>query len=145
MFDYAGEDMFVTLFYGVLDPERRTLVYANGGHEPPLFYNHQSRWAMPLDVTGRAVAIARESTFGQMTLEFAPGDVLLVYTDGITDARSHGQFFGTDGLTEVFMANVENDERVIVDTVFEAAFRAGEGHLPDDAAVVVLKTRFDSD
>ena len=144
MYDYLREDVFITVFYGVLDTRKQYLIYANAGHDQPLFYHHQTRWAPSLDVTGRAVSISRDSTYGRGTLQFTPGDVLLIYTDGITEARSHGRFFGIKGLTEVFVSSACDDEQEIVDTVFEAASRAGEGHLRDDAAVVALKSRFDS-
>ena len=145
MSDYAGEEAFVTVFYGVLEAGTHTLVYANGGHEQPLFYNQGIRWVLPLDVTGAAVGIFRESSYTVATLTLAPDDILLVYTDGITDARTGDQFLGAEGLTEVLMANADRDEQGIVDAVFEAASKASEGKLHDDAAVLVLKAAFDSD
>ena len=145
MFDYTAEDAFVTVFYGVLDAKTHTLVYASGGHEPPLSYKKDIRWVLPLDVTGRAIGMFRESSYAKATLTLAPGDVLLVYTDGITDARTGDKFLGPEGLTEVLLANADRDEHGIVEAIFEAASKASEGKLRDDAAVLVLKATFDSD
>ncbi len=81
-----------------------------------------------------------DSKYEQRMRRMDPGDVLLLYTDGITDARCHGDFFGIEGLSEVLTANAGRNEWHIIDAVLQAASAAGGGELRDDAAALVVKT-----
>jgi sigma-B regulation protein RsbU (phosphoserine phosphatase) len=93
--NHADMNMFVTLFFGVLDPITGALLYVNGGHIPPIIIGPTGVRAT-LEVTGPAVGMMPEIdyTIGQAQLE--PGDTLFCYTDGVTDARApNGEFFGT--------------------------------------------------
>ncbi|MEN6521509.1 MAG: GAF domain-containing SpoIIE family protein phosphatase [Armatimonadota bacterium] len=141
MCTYTPENLFVTIFYGVLDPVKRTLVYSNAGHDEPVLYRYSSNSVITLDVTGRAVGIIRQSGYDTRFLRLEPGDVLLIYTDGITDARNNGHFFGIEGVSRVLIKNAGKKERAIADAVFEAASAAAAGDLRDDAAVLLIKTK----
>lgn len=143
MCDCTPDEVFITVFYGILDPGTRILTYANGGHDEPLLQSRSLGGSIALDVTGRAIGAFPGSCYSQRTLELAPGDVLLIYTDGVTDARSEGRFFGRDGLSEVLAANAEGSEEFIVGAVLAAASDVAAGQLHDDAAVVVVKARMD--
>jgi sigma-B regulation protein RsbU (phosphoserine phosphatase) len=86
--------MFATLFFGVLDPASGRLCYINGGHEPPLLIGPHGIKA-ELETTGPAVGFMPNSHFQQQEIGFSPGDVLIAYTDGITEARnSNREMFG---------------------------------------------------
>lgn len=139
--DYTPTELFVTIFYGVIDPSARTLTYVDAGHDQPLLYNQASRSVVPLEVTGSAIGVVSDADYSQCQVQLAQGDVLLLYTDGISDARLNGQFFGIDHISEVLKDNADNDEYVITDRVFEAAQRFADGDLRDDAAVLVMKVR----
>lgn len=78
--------MFVTLFFGVLDPESGRFVYVNAGHNPPM-HLHRAGEVRLLEVTGdMALAVMEEQDYQQRELHLAPGDLLLLYTDGVTEA-----------------------------------------------------------
>jgi phosphoserine phosphatase RsbU/P len=97
-------NMFVTLFFGVLDPSTGALVYINGGHLPPLILG-PAGIKSTLALTGPAIGLMPDVDFeiGQAQLE--PGDMLFCYTDGVTDARSpSGEFFGTKRLHQLLEA-----------------------------------------
>lgn len=88
--------MFATLFFGVLDPSSGMMEYVNGGHEPPVIIGSSGIKTM-LETTGPAVGMMPDSRFTTEQLQFEPGDVLLVYTDGVTEARSpDNEFFGEE-------------------------------------------------
>lgn len=90
--------MFATLFFGLLDPATGLLTYINAGHEPPVLINATGIKAV-LEPTGPAVGFMRQSTFAQQQVSLAPGDMLLAYTDGVTEARSAtGALFGEERL-----------------------------------------------
>lgn len=96
--NHIDMNMFVTLFFGVLDPLTGTLVYANGGHCPPVIVGPDGVKAR-LETTGPAVGLFPNVDFGIAHTQLEPGDILFGYTDGVTDARSPERvFFGEQRL-----------------------------------------------
>ena len=87
--EHGEEGMFATLFFGVLDPTTGRLAYINGGHEP-LFVINSSGIKARLAPTGPAVGVMPDSRFNVQQINLEPGDVLVGYTDGVTEARSPG-------------------------------------------------------
>ena len=79
-------EVFVTLIYGILNAEEGTFTYASAGHEHPIHYSMSARAGTMLDVTGRALALLQGSSYTTQTVLIDRGDVLLLYTDGVTDA-----------------------------------------------------------
>jgi serine phosphatase RsbU (regulator of sigma subunit) len=97
---HSTSDMFVTLFYAVLDPEERMLTYANAGQNPPLL-RRASGELEKLMPTGPALNIFEDPPLADALLTFIPGDALVVYTDGVTDALNRqGNDYGMPRLTE---------------------------------------------
>lgn len=141
MYTHTRDELFVTVFYGVLDPTSDTLVYANGGHDEPLLYIDCYGYAVPMDVTGRAVGMMPHSTYGQRIQKFRSGDLLLIYTDGITDARNCGRFYGVEGLRRTLVEYSDREVRTMIDAVFDAVSSFADGDLRDDAAVLVVKMK----
>ncbi|MGF1662756.1 MAG: PP2C family protein-serine/threonine phosphatase [Kineosporiaceae bacterium] len=96
--NHLAQAYFATLFFGVLDPETGALLYINGGHNPPLLRAPDGALTQ-LWPTGPAVGIIPTATYriGQATVP--PGGTLLMYTDGVTEARNEvGEFFGDSRL-----------------------------------------------
>jgi phosphoserine phosphatase RsbU/P len=85
--EHSEMSMFATLFFGVLNPETGTLTYINGGHEP-LFVINQGVIKQQLDPTGPAVGMMPNMKFKIKQMQFEPDDILLGYTDGVTEAHS---------------------------------------------------------
>jgi sigma-B regulation protein RsbU (phosphoserine phosphatase) len=110
---HGDTSMFATLFFGILNPATGELVYINGGHEPPVIAGAQGvkERLMP---TGPALGLFPdvEFTIGQTRLE--PGDILLAYTDGVTDALSaKGETFGEDGLLKALQPLPASSEKLV--------------------------------
>jgi sigma-B regulation protein RsbU (phosphoserine phosphatase) len=96
---------FVTLFMGAYDPENCLFTYSNAGHNPPLVIRKavdgkgEVAWLQP---TGPAVGLVEEADYGEETVSLSPGDVVLMYTDGVTEAiNSNNQEFGQERLAEL--------------------------------------------
>ncbi len=136
---HAG--LFVTVFYGVLDTSSGELSYANAGHNPPYLARARDGGAIQeLDRTGVPLGILDGATWQQQTVRLAVGDVLLLYTDGITEAQdAEESFFDEERLQEVVRANtgrsaVEMREAVVA----RVGTFVGAAPQSDDMALMVV-------
>ena len=133
--------LFVTVFYGVLDPSSGELTYANAGHNPPYLLDaRDGARIQELDRTGVPLGILDGATWQQQTVHVAPGDVLMLYTDGITEAQdAHEDFFDEERLREVARANLGRSAAEMQEAVIArvGAF-VGEAPQSDDMALVVV-------
>jgi len=114
---HSTSDMFVTVFYGVLDPATQTLTYANAGQNPPLVRRIAGR-IEELRRTGAALGVLEEVELLEAGLVLAPGDALVIYTDGVTDALNpQGEEYGTTRLAEALLNAASSDARRLLDDV----------------------------
>ena len=104
----ARANLFITCFYGVLDPVKDTLTYCNAGHNPPyLFTSSNGSEPLALTRTGMPIGIEPDTRWERKTIEFSPGDKLVLYTDGVTEAQNNdGEFFDDDLLIKSVQENV---------------------------------------
>ena len=134
-------DLFVTAFYGVLDPITGKLTYCNAGHNPPLLLRAQSEGAVEkLTRTGLPLGIFSGQTWEQKAVQLALGDVLVLYTDGVTEAQDQNEaFFGETRLRAAAQAHLEGSAQEI-QTALMSEVRAFVGDAPqfDDIALMVL-------
>jgi sigma-B regulation protein RsbU (phosphoserine phosphatase) len=94
--------MFVSLFYGLLDPRSGQLTYVNAGHNPPLLCRGEQDELTELGRTGIILGVLEEAAFEQRTIQLHPGDLLLLYTDGVTEATDgQGEEFGEQRLRRI--------------------------------------------
>lgn len=101
---YTRDEGFVTAFYAVLDPVNRQLTYSRAGHNPPRLVRRNK--VLSLEMTGALpLGVLEGLPYGEETLSIERGDLLLFYTDGITEAASpaSGKMFGTDRLDELLL------------------------------------------
>src|SRR5262249_22217420 len=92
---HARENMFATLFFAVLDVPGGLLTFVNAGHGPPVVLGG-GRVKSRLMPTGRVVGVNPDEAYDLGAVVLEPGDVLLAYTDGVTDARDPGGAFFTE-------------------------------------------------
>ncbi len=139
----AGESrsgMFVTLFFCILDPEQGTITYVNAGHNPPLLVRHDGT-VHSLSMTGMALGADPQESYEQRTLGLCPGDLLVLYTDGVTEAEDSSQLqFGEERLAEVSRRERSRPAGEVLASI-QAAVSAHTGAMPqfDDMTMVVLK------
>ena len=132
-------EVFVTLVYGILDTRDRTFVYANAGHEQPIFYCKGEQFVTTLDVTGRALALARGSSYTTHTVELCAGDLLTLYTDGITDAGWGSNRLGQEGLLELLELGASRPIAELADFILNNALEFASGGLADDAGLLIIR------
>lgn len=104
----TGADLFVTVFYGILDPATGALTYCNAGHHPPyLFRVQKGGAAQALPGRGMAIGMIEDTHWGHTTIQLDPGALLFLYTDGVPDAQNQEkERFGTEQMLEVAQANL---------------------------------------
>lgn len=137
-----GDPIMTGLFYGVLDTDSGTLTYVNAGHNPPLLLKRDgaTRW---LDRGGLILGLSSGARYEHESLGVDSGDVLVLYTDGLTEAMDHsGREFGTERLMSVVRENRDLSAHQISSGILEAV-NGHAGNLPqsDDQTLVVLKYR----
>ncbi len=119
--EHGETGMFATMFFGILDPKTGLMTYINGGHEPLIVAN-AGGIKETLAPTGPAVGMIPNAKFKIRTLQLEPGDSLIGYTDGVTEARSpSGEFFSYKRLvsliTESFSSPCKLLEQIKTDVV----------------------------
>jgi sigma-B regulation protein RsbU (phosphoserine phosphatase) len=134
---HAG--LFVTVFYGVLDPESGTLIYCNAGHTPGIRIPQDEK-IQTLPRTGSPLGVFEESHWERGEIQLSPGEAIVLYTDGVTDAQNEkDQFFGEKGLMIALKNNRTGTAEQIRDSVL-ADIRQFVGNQSqyDDITLMVL-------
>ncbi len=144
--DLAHSHRFVSLFYSDFDPRSRRLRFANAAHNPPLICRRRSGAVERLDAPGLLIGLQSEAEYGCGQVLLEPGDVLLYYTDGVTEASGFsGERFDEERLVRAFQAICRGGHGAqgILDQLFARLdrFVGPDHHLDDDASMVVLKVR----
>ena len=134
---------FVTMFLGAFNPHTHTLTYSNAGHNPPLYVHRQDgspqahTWLPP---TGPAIGIVENYPSSENSLSLSPGDVLMFYTDGVTEATDpHMSPFGQERLAAIICREPRQPVHNLVQLVRQGMdeFTMGQP-LADDTTIIAL-------
>lgn len=141
--DLTRSELFITMFCCRFEPKTRKLRFANGGHNPALLLRVAQSDCTPLDADGIVLGARWGVDFEGKAILLSPGDKLLFYTDGITEAQdASGQFFGIERLCRIFKANRRLEPEAIMEALLEdVRVFSGRAELDDDVAIVVVKIR----
>ncbi|MCP4378373.1 MAG: SpoIIE family protein phosphatase [bacterium] len=139
----TGESQFMTLFYAVLDAEKKSLCWTSGGHDPALWLKSTDGDIQELPNTGIPLGILEDAEYEQAgPIELASGDIVLIGTDGIWEARNtDGEMFGKDRLRQIMADSSDKSASEIHDRIADAVhyFRQTRPQ-EDDVTLVVIKT-----
>lgn len=139
-------EMFVTVFYGLLDTKTGRMIYSNGGHNPPMIIDAKQDIRM-LDIAGgMALGVFGDTQYPSSQLTLHPGDAILLYTDGITEAENAQGVFFTEQRLQSALKNTAGMPcaaliRMLIDSVRE--FTGNAAHR-DDITALVLRFIADS-
>jgi sigma-B regulation protein RsbU (phosphoserine phosphatase) len=135
----AGNEGFVTAFYGIFDPATLTLSYACAGHNPPLLRRCGEQKVTALDeIGGPPLGLFEATEYDQATIALRTDDTLALYTDGITEAmNAAGDQFGTERL-DAILGRCDLDAPGIVRAVIEAVDAFTGGHPPEDDRTLLV-------
>jgi len=146
--DLEHSHRFVTLFYSDFDPRTRRLRYANAAHNPPLLWRAEQRSVSRLDAPGLLIGLQFDANYGCGSIILQPGDVLLYYTDGVTEAPGiAGDRFDEARLIKTLEEACSSGlgaQEILNKLFFRLDRFVGIDHqLEDDASMVLLKVEDD--
>jgi sigma-B regulation protein RsbU (phosphoserine phosphatase) len=145
VYDSSPAHLFASLFYAEYQPSKRILKYVNAGHNPPLVlrWRNGSCDMYRLDSGGIPVGIDANSEFSCTTFQFEIGDVLVAYTDGITEAENRdGELWGVQRFENLLRScSGETSERIIECTLDEVSAFANGQPQRDDVTLVVMSVQ----
>jgi sigma-B regulation protein RsbU (phosphoserine phosphatase) len=140
IFENSPSNKFLTLFYGELDPKSGTLRYSNGGHNAPIFVRRSGQ-VERLDKGGLPIGMMQGVIYQEASVGFEPGDVLVIYSDGITESiNEREEEFDEDRLIDVVRNNLGRSASGIRDRIDEALSRfVGTTAPVDDMTLMIIK------
>jgi len=134
-------DKFITLFYGILDIKNKTFTYTNAGHNFPFLLDKDGN-VKTLEKGGIVLGILDNSVYEEETVQLTPGDLMVLYTDGIIEVgEKMGAPFGTEGLLNLLKDNQKISVQKLSQKIVDIT-RFFQGTLPqsDDMTLVLVKT-----
>ena len=136
----CSNEMFVTVFYAIVDPVRRSLIYASAGHDPP-FLRRASGRVERLALGGLIMGVFEEVTFSDETWKLESGDTLVAYTDGLTDTVNHqDEAYGHTRLADTINSAPAAAQDMLAHILRDLMAFAGPVPQPDDITLVILTT-----
>ncbi len=137
----SQSDLFLTAFYAKLDVQSGRLIYCNAGHNPLLWWRAAAGRFQPLSTRGIVLGFFEDVKLEEERVDVAPGDLLVFYTDGVTEAiNAHEEEFGEERLKEVIATHAQSGGRELLAAIVRAV-DAFAGDVPsfDDLTLVVVK------
>lgn len=142
LYDDNEAMMFVTVLYGVYNPETRTLTYANGGHNLPIIVHDDGSSSIIPSTNGVALGILPGGEYEQSSITCAPGDTVVFYTDGVTEAiDTDEEEFGMERLQETFNWGPEDCREAVLSILDAVSDFAGGAPQFDDITCLALKIK----
>lgn len=142
--DLENSNRFVTLFYSEYDPNTQTLYYSNAAHNPPLLWQAATKSIKRLDTLGMLIGLDPDTQYYDAQVQLHPGDTLIYYTDGFTDAANQsGDRFDEENLTHAFCWACQHFDgpQEILEYLFSILqqFIGTAKHNEDDMTLIVMR------
>jgi sigma-B regulation protein RsbU (phosphoserine phosphatase) len=140
LFRSTTPEKFATFFYAILDTEKGELSFSNAGHNYP-FLTSQEGHQQQLTTTGLVLGALESFSFEEDTIPFNPGDLLVIYSDGITEAMNdEDEEFGEERLGELIAAHRADSPETLIDEIFGAVrSHAGDSLQTDDMTILIIR------
>jgi phosphoserine phosphatase RsbU/P len=140
LWDSVEDHQFITAIYGILDATNRTFVFSNAGHNPPLLIKPDGEHRF-VEYGDTPLGMFEDVHYHQHFIRFEPGQVLVIYTDGITEATNEaGQEYGTERFARSVLAGIDLPAKKLIDHVRKGVSDFTERKfLDDDGTLFVVK------
>jgi phosphoserine phosphatase RsbU/P len=144
--DLENSSRFVTLFYSEYDPVTKILTYTNAAHNPPLYWQAASDRISRLDTQGMLIGLDPDSQYEEAQVQLNPGDTIIYYTDGFTDAANQdGERFSEENLIHTFHTACQQqlNSQATLDRIIATidTFVGVDKFGGDDMTMVVMKVK----
>jgi len=131
-------DQFVSLFYGMLDTADGTITYTNAGHNAPVIFKSNER--ILLEQGGPILGVLPDTLYEDAIIQLLEGDMVLFYTDGITEAERNARYFGVERLMKIVQDSISKSSNGVIETIFDEVVQfSSNSPQSDDRTLVVLK------
>lgn len=139
LYAYTSAEKFATFYFGIYDDSTGWLAYTNAGHPPPILIRGEE--VIRLETNGMVVGAFPFSEYGESRIQLEPGDLLVCFTDGITEPENeYGEMFGEDRLTELLLKHSWRKPGEIVETILEAVGQwTSLPELHDDMTLLIAR------
>jgi serine phosphatase RsbU (regulator of sigma subunit) len=139
--DNVSPDKFITAFYGLLDGARNRLVFTNAGHNAPILARRDGL-CLRLGASGVPLGLFPEWNYERGEVHFAPGDRLVLFTDGVTEVTgADGEEFGEERLIAILTENRHLSAGELQQKILAEVAKFSGGRFEDDATLVVLAVK----
>ena len=135
--------MFCSLFIAILDIKSGLLVYTNAGHNPPFFKENEGSYELIKDKHGPVIGVSDEIVYDEGRIQMKPGDTILVYTDGVTEAIGpNDDFYTVERFRDILEGEKLGEPPAVVSAVADDVRRfKGKAHQADDITLICLQYR----
>lgn len=139
IYAHTSPEKYATFFFALFDEQSHTLTYTNAGHLSPLLFRKKE--VVPLDSNGTVVGAFPFARYDESCLILNPGDLLVCYTDGITEPENaYGEMFGEQRMIDLIQRHVDREDGEILDVILEAVRSwTGSPELHDDMTLLLAR------
>jgi sigma-B regulation protein RsbU (phosphoserine phosphatase) len=139
--DLSRAELFITMFYVKYNAGAGVVSYASAGHNPPLLHRRSEGGCRELDAEGLILGVREHVAFEEKEVRLESGDVLLLYTDGIIEAKNEtGELFGTGRLCATLDTLRDTDPEQAIDAILDEVMRfSGSTSFHDDVSLVIMR------
>jgi len=140
LYHNSAPNKFATLFYGIIDSSSNELNFCNGGHNNPFYFSNDNKITL-LDKGGLIVGIMPGVPYEEDTIPFHPGDLLVIYSDGITEAMDNTEEeFGEQRLIDLILQNRNESPFNLIEIIIKKIQEFSGNHSQmDDITLVIIK------
>ncbi len=135
----VDSSMFITMFYGVYDPENTSFHFASAGHEPGFYYEAATDHFSEITSKGMVLGLKRETKYEKSVHKVNPGDMIILLSDGVTECRTEKGFIEREEVVSMIRKNMHLSSQQLVENVFYELERLQEFELRDDFTLLVMK------
>lgn len=131
--------MFITMFYGVYDLDSHTFTYAAAGHEQGFFYHAASKTFKDLTTRGMVLGVEEDITYQKFEKKVNPGDMIVILSDGVTEARTENGFIERSIITELIQSYMHLSAQEMVEGIYRDLEKLQNYELRDDFTLIIFK------
>jgi len=129
---------FITIVYVIVDPKTGELSYASAGHPSPIIVNYEEDSVRQLRIGSTPLGAIEGIDYANYDDKLSAGEIIVLYTDGLLEARDNGELFGEDGISRALLSIDNMDVEIIPDKLYDTAQRFANDKLNDDTAIIAL-------